>query len=142
MRVLKKIILYYSYKWLAAREALKEFIHDISAPRRFVDDIKPENYEPVGFHGKLDAEAAILFEEERVILSIEYDFADMPIWIEGVEEGGIIRVGQASGDTADLSLALPLLSKKQLQSTKRIALITGKYSEKILQYIRFTFREY
>lgn len=140
MRILKKIILYYSYKWLAAREALKEFVHD-NITSHFRAPSPSETYEPVGFHGALDAEAAILFEDERVILSVEYDFTDMPIWVEGIEEGQIIRIAQASGDTADLKLTLPLLNKEELLKTKRIALITGKYTERILQYVRFTFRE-
>lgn len=96
---------------------------------------------PVGTHGRLDADAVILSEGDRVVLSIGYDFADVPSWVEWDMSNGRLSVAQMGGAVAELRLELPLFYKERMKDVKRVALVTGRAPAKMMHYVAFIMRE-
>jgi hypothetical protein len=96
---------------------------------------------PAGTHGRLEADAVILSEDDRVVLSIGHDFADVPSWVEWDMKTGRLSVAQMGGAFAELRLQLPLFYKERMKNVKRLALVTGSGQEKTMHYIAFIMRE-
>lgn len=91
-----------------------------------------------GYNGDLDADAVLLFEEDRIILSIDYDFPDVPSYVEFDLGNNHIQVVQQGGDVATLSqLKLPKDEHERLSPITSIALLTGTgaRAEKLVQMV-------
>jgi hypothetical protein len=102
---------------------------------------RPDNVIPTGSHGRLEADAVILSEGDRVVLSIGHDFADVPSWVEWDMRTGRLSVAQMGGALAELRLELPLFYKERMKNVKRLALVTGQGHEKMMHYVAFIMRE-
>ena len=108
---------------------------DRASPRPDAHDI------PAGTHGRLEADAVILSEEDRIVLSVGHDFEDVPSWVEWDMKTGRLSVAQMGGALAELRLQLPLFYKERMKNVKRLALVTGSGHEKTMHYIAFIMRE-
>lgn len=93
---------------------------------------------PQGVNGVLDVETALLFEDDRVVLMVDYDFVDMPSWIEGDAETKAVSIVQMGGAVAQLKLELPEQERQRWSYLSRIALVSGTGAEKMMHYISFT----
>ena len=96
---------------------------------------------PAGTHGRLEADAVILSEDDRIVLSIGHDFEDVPSWVEWDMKTGRLSVAQMGGALAELKLQLPLFYKERMKNVKRLALVTGSGPEKMMHYVAFIMRE-
>jgi len=96
---------------------------------------------PAGTHGRLEADAVILSEDDRIVLSIGHDFEDVPSWVEWDMKTGRLSVAQMGGALAELKLQLPLFYKERMKNVKRLALVTGQGHEKMMHYVAFIMRE-
>jgi hypothetical protein len=68
----------------------------------------PDTEGVIGFNGDLDVGAVLLFEEDHTVLSIDYDFPDVPSYVEFDLGNHRIHIVQQGGDVATLSqLTLP-----------------------------------
>jgi hypothetical protein len=103
---------------------------------------RPEAHDiPAGTHGRLEADAVILSEDNRIVLSVGHDFEDVPSWVEWDMKTGRLSVAQMGGALAELKLQLPLFYKERMKNVKRLALVTGSGPEKMMHYIAFIMRE-
>jgi hypothetical protein len=112
-----------------------------SARTKALDAQQPEDSAPEGTQGRIDAEAALLLEDDRAVLSVGFDFADVPSWVEWDLRSGRLSVAQMGGALAELSLDLPRSARDSLRSLKRLALVTGNGPDKLMHYIAFIVRE-
>jgi hypothetical protein len=95
---------------------------------------------PAGTSGKLDADAVLLAEDGRVVLSVGHDFADVPSWVEWDAGTGRLSIVQMAGAVAELALTLPAEAKEKLGPLRRLALVTGSGPEKLMHHITFIAR--
>ncbi len=129
---LKSLLTAFLYKLGIWKES-ERIPHGSAGPDNFVP--------PAGSHGRLEADAVILSEGDRVVLSIGHDFADVPSWVEWDMRTGRLSVAQMGGALAELKLELPLFYKERMKNVKRLALVTGHGHEKMMHYVAFIMRE-
>ena len=77
-----------------------------------------------GYQGPLDAPALLLSEDDRVILTVDYFFADIPSWLEWDGATGKLAVVQMGGAVAELGLNIPDSHIINLEQARRVYLIT------------------
>ncbi len=94
-----------------------------------------------GFNGVLDVESALLFENNNAVLSVDYDFLDMPSWVEGNLETGALSVVQMGGDVATLKVELPKNAKENWQNLQQIILVTRFNTEKLMHHLSFVLQK-
>jgi len=93
-----------------------------------------------GIDGRLEAQAALLFEEGRIVLSVDHEFLDMPSWIEGDVQKRTLNIVQMGGAVATLDLLLPQAEVARMKKVSRIALVTKFGQENLLHYVSFILR--
>lgn len=130
------------------------YIIDICKPSKTIDDLikeaedetpANEKYPYAPFSGqaqteRLEAEAAILFEDDRIVLTVEYNFKDVPSWVEGDASTRNISVMMMGGGTVVLQLPLPANETERLQTTKYMVFVTGTESKKLMHNISFIYK--
>ncbi len=125
------------------KDLLTQLVYKLCIWRKAEDDdssfvADEEVKSPKGVNGLLDVETALLFEDSRVILMVDYDFSDVPSWIEGDTETKSISIVQMGGAVANVKMTLPEQEKERWQNLKRIALVSGTGSQKLMHYVSFT----
>ena len=98
----------------------------------------------MGHHGVLMAPAVLIHEDNRFVLSIEYDFHGIPSWIEAHESEQSLHIVQTTGDIATLKLPLDQNRhdlKNALHQATHIALISGIGKSRILHHLSFTYHK-
>tara|TARA_B100000686_G_scaffold352030_1_gene452597 strand:- start:4418 stop:4810 length:393 start_codon:yes stop_codon:yes gene_type:complete len=94
-----------------------------------------------GFAGDLNAKTALVFEDDRIILAVEYDFDEAPIYVDFHMDTLHIDIVQETGDIATLAQAtVPVEELAQIQSAGSIALVTGSADNKLLQVVKLRVR--
>ncbi|GEM_PF-4321193 len=89
-----------------------------------------------GFNGELQADSAVAFENDKIVLAIEYDFEEAPNHVEFDLSSQSINIVQATGDVATLArINIPLEEKELIDRTNKIVLVTGAGEDKLLQVL-------
>lgn len=134
--------------------ALKEFLSNLLyklglRKRPYADEPVAGAFEtgeptkqPQGFDGPLHAETALILEDNRVVLAVGYDFQDVPSWVEVDAKTRGMNIVQMGGSVATVPIQLPMAPEgpDTLKDLKRIALVTGTKTPRLVQYIAFIFR--
>lgn len=84
-----------------------------------------------GFHGPLGADALLLKEDDRIVLSVDFFFSDIPSWLEwdaGTKKLAIVQMG---GAVAELALELPESHVIDFEKARRVYLITRKGQKRL-----------
>ncbi len=89
---------------------------------------------------RLEAEAAILFENDRIILTVDYDFLDVPSWVEGDGETRNISIAMMGGGTVILKLPLPMGEIERIKQTKYMVFVSGTGNAKLMHNISFIYK--
>ena len=77
-----------------------------------------------GFHGPLGAAALLLREDNRIVLSVDFFFSDIPSWLEYDVDTKKLGIVQMGGSIAELKLELPEPHIIDFENAKRVLLIT------------------
>lgn len=84
-----------------------------------------------GFHGPLGADALLLREDDRIVLSVDFFFSDMPSWIEWDSERKKLAIVQMGGAVAELDLDLPESHVIDFEKARRVYLVTRKGQKRL-----------
>ncbi len=105
------------------------------------DDGLPETHKaPEGINGKLDSPAVLLFEGGQAVLSVGYEFDDVPSWVEWDAHTRKISIAQMGGAMAELGIYIPEGLEQALNDVRNLLLITDKGGRKLIHYIAFLIR--
>lgn len=84
-----------------------------------------------GFHGPLGADALLLREDDKIVLSVDFFFSDIPSWLEWDTETKKLAIVQMGGAVAELNLELPESHIIDFEKAKRVLLITRKGQKRL-----------
>lgn len=84
-----------------------------------------------GFNGPLGADALLLTEEDRIVLSVDYFFSDIPSWLEWDSETRKLGIVQMGGAVAELNLEVPPNNIIDFEKAKRVLLVTRKGQKRL-----------
>lgn len=105
-------------------------------------DAETEPARPHGTTGLLEVPTLLLTEDDKVVLMVDYDFADFPSWVEWDMQARTLSVVQMGGASAQLALTMPMQQLGALNDkTMRLMLITGRYERRNGHYVSFIVRE-
>jgi hypothetical protein len=96
---------------------------------------------PHGTTGLVEAPTLLLTEDDKIVLMVDYDFADFPSWVEWDTKSRKLLIVQMGGAAAELALTMPLHQIGSIGTTKRLMLITGRYERRNGHYVSFIVRE-
>lgn len=89
-----------------------------------------------GFDGTLKADAAIAIEDNKIVLAVDYDFAEAPSYVEFDMKSRKISIVQATGDVAVLgTISVPMEERELINASSKVALVTGTGEDKLLQVV-------
>lgn len=95
-----------------------------------------------GFKGDLNVKAALMVDQPNLVLSVDYNFPDMPSYVEFDLGKRHIHIVQQGGDVATLAqLALPRDEYDTFMPLSRIALLTGSGDEKLVQMLSLIIKQ-
>lgn len=102
----------------------------------------PETVKQHGTTGLLEVPTLLLTEDDKIVLMVDYDFADFPSWVEWDMKARTLSVVQMGGAAAQLALTMPMQQLGALNDkTMRLMLITGRYERRNGHYVSFIVRE-
>lgn len=84
-----------------------------------------------GFHGALGADALLLAEDDKLILSVDYFFSDIPSWLEWDSETSKLGIVQMGGAVAELNLEVPKDNIIEFEKAKKVLLVTRKGQKRL-----------
>lgn len=84
-----------------------------------------------GFHGPLGADALLLKEDDKIVLSVDFFFSDMPSWIEWDSERKKLGIVQMGGAIAELDLELPESHIVNFEKARQVYLVTRKGQKRL-----------
>lgn len=87
--------------------------------------------EDEGFHGPLGADALLLQEDDRIVLSVDFFFSDIPSWLEWDAETKKLGIVQMGGAIAELKLDIPEAHTIDFENAKRVLLVTRKGQKRL-----------
>lgn len=87
--------------------------------------------EDEGFHGPLGADALLLREDDRIVLSVDFFFSDIPSWLEWDVGTGKLGIVQMGGAIAELKLDIPETHVIDFENAKRVLLVTRKGQKRL-----------
>lgn len=98
-----------------------------------------------GIHGVLDVPALLLREDDRVVLSVDVYFPDMPSWLEWDVDAATLSVVQMGGAMSQLALTLPPEDAVAFEAVRRVLLVARESKEfgvedKLIHYISLIVR--
>ena len=89
-----------------------------------------------GFNGDLNVDSAIAIEDDKIVLAVNYDFAEAPTHVEFDLNNRHIRITQMTGDVATLAqITVPMDEKDLILKSNKIVLVTGTGEDKLLQVL-------
>ena len=95
-----------------------------SVPRSLLKDNE-------GFNGPLGADALLLTEEDKLILSVDFFFSDIPSWLEWDSETNKLGIVQMGGAIAELNLEVPQDNIIDFEKAKKVLLVTRKGQKRL-----------
>ncbi|MCB9963631.1 MAG: hypothetical protein H6855_01170 [Rhodospirillales bacterium] len=97
--------------------------------------------EPIeGTHGLIDAEGVIAREKDKIALIIDYEFADLPVWVEWDVDLQQISIAQNGGAVAILNTILTEKQAKDFESTDKLLLCTNIGEERVVHTLPLILR--
>jgi hypothetical protein len=87
--------------------------------------------ESEGFNGPLGADALLLSEDDKIILSVDYFFSDIPSWLEWDSETSKLGIVQMGGAIAELNLEVPKDNIIDFEKAKKVLLVTRKGQKRL-----------
>ena len=94
-----------------------------------------------GIYGHIDADMLVLRDEDRMIISIDYDFKDILGWIEWDVNDNRIDLVQKSGAVADLGCVIPAKDVEDFRKLNKVFVITRYNQEQIMHNLSLVIRE-
>lgn len=116
LSIFNKILTFFRY---LLRGHKSETLPSEAVPERLL-------HQDQGFHGPLGADALLLREDDRIVLSVDFFFSDIPSWLEWDSETRKLAIVQMGGAMAELALELPESHVIDFERAKRIYLVTRK----------------
>lgn len=89
----------------------------------------------------LDVPTLLLKEGEQWVLIIEYDFLDIPSWLEWDQKIRKLSVVQMGGKSSPLILDPDALARVFVDRVRRMLLVTGAHKERISHFISVITRD-
>ena len=90
-----------------------------------------------GFAGELNAASKLVFENDQVILAVDYQFEQAPLYIDFDLNSRQIQIVQQTGDVATLRhTAVPIEKFEQFQNVRTVAFVTGQGDDKLVQVLK------
>lgn len=132
LRTLKALLTDFRYKLGLGK---RESVPVTPAP------VENEWVRPHGTTGLVEAPTLLLTEDDKIVLMVDYDFADFPSWVEWDMKSRKLSIVQMGGAAAELALTMPLHQMGAIGTTKRLMLITGRYERRNGHYVSFIVRE-
>lgn len=125
---------------------LTDFLYKLGLGKRKSAPASPAPVEnewvrPHGTTGLVEAPTLLLTEDDRIVLMVDYDFADFPSWVEWDMKARKLSVVQMGGAAAELALTMPLHQIGMIGEAKRLMLITGRHERRNGHYVSFIIRE-
>ena len=96
---------------------------------------------PHGTTGRIDVPTLLLNEEQHMVLVVDYDFEDIPSWVEWDAKLKKLSVVQMGGAAAELALSIPANMNASLTQIQRMMLVTGRYDRRNGHYVSFIIRD-
>ena len=94
-----------------------------------------------GFAGELNVKSALVFEDDKIILAVEYDFEEAPLYIDFDLDNYHIQIVQQTGDVATLAqTTIPAEEMDNIRKARSIALVSGIGQDKLLQVLKLRLR--
>ena len=94
-----------------------------------------------GTEGILEADAALVLKEDRIVLVVDQEFKDIPGWIEWDIGMNKLSIAQMGGATASLNALVPLEAADRLRSVNRMLLIAKYHGRRVVHFLAFVIRD-
>lgn len=95
---------------------------------------------PHGTTGRLDVPTLLLNEDSHMVLIVDYDFEDIPSWVEWDARMKKLSVVQMGGAAAELALGIPAGLNASFETMQRLMLVTGRFERRNGHYVSFIVR--
>lgn len=107
---------------------------------------KPTRHSPKelpneGVYGHIDADMLVLRDQDRIIISIDYDFKDILGWVEWDVNDNRIDLVQKSGAVADLGSVIPAKDVEDFRKLNKVFVITRYNQQQIMHNLSLVIRE-
>lgn len=108
-----------------------------------VNDVYPEIKEEsiVGTTGRVSAELAVVRRGGKVVMAVDYDFGDVPTWVELDVELRQFAVAQNGGAVAHMTSKMSVKDAHEIADIKRMMIISNVNGEKNAHMVPFVVRE-
>jgi hypothetical protein len=94
----------------------------------------------VGTNGPIEAEVLVMREENRVVMVVDYDFEDIPEWIEWDVGRGVIGIVQMGGAVAEVKSVIPPEKSAMFKETTHLVLATRFEGRRMMHSIYLVVR--
>lgn len=99
-----------------------------------------EPVRPYGTTGRLDVPTLLFSDGPHLVLIVDYDFEDIPSWVEWDSRLKKLSVVQIGGAAAELPLGIPANVNAPIDETQRMMLVTGRYERRNAHFVNFIIR--
>ena len=88
----------------------------------------------------IDVDGLFVKENDNLALVVDYEFDDVPSWVEWDTDKNEISIVQMGGDAAVLESKINPEDIEELRKSKRLYLVSNQNEEKISHYVTFVVR--
>jgi hypothetical protein len=135
-------------KIMAFKDTLNRFLTYcmyLLGVRQKEEDIPPAPQVPekplVGTNGPIDAEILVMRDGNRVVMVVDYDFQDIPEWVEWDVSRNVIGVVQMSGAVAEIKSVIPPEKSAMFRETSHLVLATRFEGRRMMHSIYLVVRD-
>jgi len=107
---------------------------------KVVSPVEPQEQEIEGTDGLIDANGVIAREDNKMALVIDYEFGDVPVWVEWDIDLKQISIAQNGGAVAILNTVLSEKEARDFENTDKLLLCTNIGQERIVHTIPLLLR--
>lgn len=108
-----------------------------------VQDVYPreDQREEVGTNGFVKADLAVVKKDDRIVMAVDYDFGDVPTWVEWDADVNQFSVAQNGGAVAHMASNVSTDNVRRLKDIGRLMFISNVGGAKNAHLIPFVVRE-
>ena len=99
------------------------------------------SFELEGANGRIDAPTLLLEDNGQAVLIVEFDFRDIPSWVEWDRTWQKLSIAQMGGALAELPLGPEVIRASSIDRVKRLLLVTGTGESKISHFVSIIIRD-
>lgn len=128
------------------RKLLRNFLYTLFVGTAPVAPPKNRPYPiqaPGGANGQLNVDALLVWEDERdtLVLVIDQDLHDVPVWVDWDIPLGVTGIAQHNGSYATVALKIADEYREMLKGLKRILIVTKTDDKNVVHHVPFIVRE-